>query len=374
MLIPADQQGVLSEAEMTRRRLLFVAQKAFTTSGCYACHDIPGMEDAKPIAPGLNDWGRKNTAQLAFGQVHRYTQPTEGQAPARSSASPPFYRQQLAAQSRIGFIYQKLKEPRSFDYYETRNKKYTERLRMPQFSLTVPEREAIITFVLGLVADPPSPKYVYAPDAHARAVMAGNEVMTKYSCRGCHIVDLEKWDIAFPPDYYGPQTTQPTYPFVAARFSSQELDRSQALDYRDLRQARVEGMPAVSDDGLPLIFDEEEFPIEEEEDEEFEIDRLIIPFDLCKPTVVDGQTYQVGAVSLDIWAPHIQRRRGSDGGAIAKYLLPRIVEREKAVNPNAKGAEAWAWLPPPLAGEGRKCSRTGSTITCGSLPSSGRRL
>ncbi len=39
---------------------------------------------------------------------------------------------------------------------------------------------------------------------------------------------------------------------------------------------------------------------------------------------------------------------------MTKYLLPRVLQREKVANPNAKGAEVWAWLPPVLAGEGVK--------------------
>ena len=36
------------------------------------------------------------------------------------------------------------------------------------------------------------------------------------------------------------------------------------------------------------------------------------------------------------------------------WLLPRAIELEKQVNPNAAGGEAWGWLPPPLIGQGMK--------------------
>jgi hypothetical protein len=39
---------------------------------------------------------------------------------------------------------------------------------------------------------------------------------------------------------------------------------------------------------------------------------------------------------------------------LAKYLLPRVVRREQEENPDAKGREAWGWLPPPLVGEGQR--------------------
>ena len=57
---------------------------------------------------------------------------------------------------------------------------------------------------------------------------------------------------------------------------------------------------------------------------------------------------------LVIASRQVEQRRRSYGGSLAKYLLPHVVERERSLNPNAKGAEAWAWLPPPLIGEGQK--------------------
>ena len=94
--------------------------------------------------------------------------------------------------------------------------------------------------------------------------------------------------------------------------------------------------------------------LEDEDDAQFDPDRLRYGFDLWLPSVLDGWPYQVGEGSLVIPSRQIQQRRRSYGGALAKYLLPQVVEREKLENPNAKGAEAWAWLPPPLIGEGRK--------------------
>src|SRR6185295_11047056 len=57
-----------------------------------------------------------------------------------------YYFQALLNHEREGFIWQKIREPRSYDFKKTENKKYTDRLRMPQFDLSASEREAIITF------------------------------------------------------------------------------------------------------------------------------------------------------------------------------------------------------------------------------------
>ena len=174
---------------MIKKRVYYVARKSLATNGCYACHDIPGMEDAKPIGPTLTGWGRKNTGELAFGHVVQYLQQLDAvrdkvsrsggtdrrstRAPVRPRRRwpqplPPYFRDELKSQSRIGFIFQKLSEPRSYDFQETQNKKYTARLQMPQFPLDPAQREAVITFVLGLVSDPPTEKFAYVPDERTR--------------------------------------------------------------------------------------------------------------------------------------------------------------------------------------------------------------
>src|SRR5262249_5884943 len=48
------------------------------------------------------------------------------------------------------------------------------------------EREAIMTFVLGLVAEPIPLKYVNNPKGDRAAESAGRQVLDKYNCAGCH--------------------------------------------------------------------------------------------------------------------------------------------------------------------------------------------
>ena len=44
-----------------------------------------------------------------------------------------YFLQSLNSHQRHGFLWQKLRMPRSFDYETTRTKRYDERLRMPKF-------------------------------------------------------------------------------------------------------------------------------------------------------------------------------------------------------------------------------------------------
>ena len=114
-------------------------------------------------------------------------------------------------------------------------------------------------------------------------------------------------------------------------------------------------MPALGNDGRAAMFDDEEFPLEEEEDEPFDPERLMYGFDLWLPSVLDGWPYQVGEGSLVI-AVAPDRSSGGDptAGRWPSTCCRTWSSVKSSSNPNAKGAEAWAWLPPPLIGEGRK--------------------
>jgi mono/diheme cytochrome c family protein len=76
-------------------------------------------------------------------------------------------------------------------------------------------REAVMTFVLGLVAEPMG-KYVYAPKSDRLAEVKGRQVLDKFNCGGCHqlrpgvyefrptddaIKQLEKVPYTFPNDH-----------------------------------------------------------------------------------------------------------------------------------------------------------------------------
>ena len=52
---------------------------------------------------------------------------------------------------------------------------------MPQFPFDHEQREAIITFVLGLIADPPNAKYIYKPDPRRAAIIWGKTLRVRRS-------------------------------------------------------------------------------------------------------------------------------------------------------------------------------------------------
>lgn len=366
------------------QRLRYIGKRTINKYGCFGCHDIPGFEDAKPIGTGLADWGRKDPSKLAFEHITHYIQHGHGHA-AHSSAKhahgdsaashaadhpvtnaeiardlesfeareqAEYFDHQLEHGSRIGFLWQKLKEPRSFDYEKTQNKRYNERLRMPQFPFSAEEREAVATFVLGLVADPPTPKYVYQPDERTRAILAGREALDKYNCAGCHLLSGDQLKLAFAQDEFGPQTADSLYPFLRPSFSPKEIAASAQTDRRDLFHATIEGLPSLGRDGLPRVIDAEGVPIEG--DDEYSPSEVGYALDLIRPTLIAGNPYVTGQGPLVALERQIEQHHPSHGGVLTKYLLPRVTRLEAEVNPNANGAEAYGWLPPPLIGEGAK--------------------
>lgn len=359
-LLVADaggDSGRLSDAQ----RLRYVGRKALNKYGCFGCHDLPGFAAAKPIGPPLSDWGRRQPQLLAFEQIEAYLAARDaepaadagaGENAAAAADTAGYFRQQLAAHSRIGFTYQKLTEPRSYDYRVVDRKAYHDRLRMPQFPLAVADREAIITFLLGLVAQPPAEKYVYAPDASRAAILAGQELLDRYQCATCHVLEPQQWQLAYRPGAFRPQADKSVFPWVEQRWDDAQLQASRQLDSRGLLHATLAGMPTVADHGRPLVFDDcgdELF-----EDEDYPPEALEYLFQLWQPAALDGRGYQVGRGMVTVLGDQLVARQRAQGGFLAQYLLPHVTQLERAVNPSAKGSEAWSWLPPPLMGQGSK--------------------
>jgi mono/diheme cytochrome c family protein len=218
----------------------YVGRKAITQLGCYGCHDIPGFEFAKPVGTPLNDWGKKDAERIAFEDAIAWvkknyhvvasrdnprdpnkpsiewrnktvTDPATGQETVKKPYEQ-FFFEALDHHHREGFLHQKLVEPRSYDYDRMRN--WDERLRMPQFHFSrkvVPEgasaediaqaqrdeaadREAVMTFILGLIAEPIPTNYLYAPGGDKEAVVKGKHVLEKYNCAGCHHLDAGRYE------------------------------------------------------------------------------------------------------------------------------------------------------------------------------------
>jgi mono/diheme cytochrome c family protein len=326
----ALEAGKVNEAALK----WYIGRKAIGRQGCYACHDIPGFETAKPIGTGLNEWGKKDADRIAFEDAETWVKEHYSMAPTRTTRADVeaqvralwekgadglgdeeknkltellkkhdvckvaegdgidkdslalvenaeknlarddrvklkelkerfanqekivrlqrkqvlkgltgaeekelkqllpqrffepmtidedgkkvtlkpyegffFERLDHHHQTREGFLHLKLMEPRSFDFNRLRT--WDDRLRMPQFRFArsrqkkgesdtqyqarlekdeAEAREAVMTFILGLVAEPIPLKYLSNPTPEKQAEALGRQVLDKYNCAGCHQV------------------------------------------------------------------------------------------------------------------------------------------------------------------------------------------
>jgi mono/diheme cytochrome c family protein len=232
--------------------LHFAGKKAIGRLGCFGCHNIPGFDNAKLIGTALADWGKKDPNRLAFDDVSSYVKEhfkdkgnvvdsrVDEDGYPRSVKKGPlyetFYYDALIHKTRDGFLHQKLLEPRSYDFNKLLA--WDDRARMPQFKFgrikkkakedsaafnerkqwaeamfrpldsdakprpaestaefmarkdkeEADQREAVMTFVLGLVAEPIPLSYLNRPSGDRFAEVKGRQVIDKFNCAGCHVL------------------------------------------------------------------------------------------------------------------------------------------------------------------------------------------
>jgi cytochrome c2 len=364
--------GPTSDENRGDKTLRYLGRRAISKYGCFGCHDIPGFETAKPIGTGLADWGRKDASRLAFEQIARYVTRVhgssrggahEGEEPHLDLLNMPPAQQDdalflaaLLGHKREGFLWQKLHEPRSFDYEKTRNKRYNERLRMPQFPFTEEQIESVMTFVLGLTADPPAEKFLYQPNPRQAAILEGQRVLEKYNCGGCHTLQHESFEFEYDPTFVSDQGfvdfaserkfPDNEYPFFQLHAAAEQIKQSQAVDARGLARARVFASRVVDENG----------EVQVGEDADKEGNEISLHFlQLWEPALINGQWW-LTSDQVPVPANWFTRdgHRSAVGGSLARLIHPVVLATERQVNPAAKYADAWGFVPPPLVGEGQK--------------------
>ena len=151
-------------AEMTYdNKLDYVSDKSIRHYGCFTCHNITGYENDKPIGAELTHEGSKPVDKLDFG-----------------------FRHDLGHKNYVWF-YQKLKDPRYFDY--GKELEYEDKARMPNFYLTNEEIDAIITALLGFNDDQVGEKLLAETHISDHQIYKGNKLIINNNCQGCHIID-----------------------------------------------------------------------------------------------------------------------------------------------------------------------------------------
>ena len=151
------------EAKLNDPALIKHGEKVVRRRGCFACHDIKGMENEGRIAPELSSFGRKMIAELEFGDSHI---PHTWEKWAKT----------------------KLKKPDSFR---------TERVldKMPNFHLAPDEIDALVVLLRGFNGSKVPENYRRILSEKEKIIEKGRRLITKYNCRGCHNVEGKGGDI-----------------------------------------------------------------------------------------------------------------------------------------------------------------------------------
>ena len=272
--------------------------------GCFGCHTIPGFENAKPIGTALNDWGIKLPARLDFGHIKEYLTDKEQAADVNGTrdGTDLFYQEKVMHESRMGFLFEKLHRPRSYDYLKKSEKYKTwdDRLRMPQFAWANDQAavEEVMTFVLGLTNERVPAKYLpKTKTTPARtAVALGARDLNRFNCAGCHVLEMPKFTI--------PQGVKVAEAFTDFKSNLRSSYNSRNTDYL------AELYPTLTYDpnkklDPPVI--EEQLGIEPDTGSKLTIEGMPIgvfenelTVQLWQPVTVRGYTFNIGDnVTLD---------------------------------------------------------------------------
>ncbi len=149
------QTGV--EEKLNDPELIKLGKTLVRGRGCFACHDIKGMEKEGRIAPELTAFGNKQTRELEFGDSHI---PLTWESWTRT----------------------KLKKPDSYA---------TERIldKMPDFELAPDEVEVLLVLLKGFNGVKIPQQYQKNYSEKELTIEKGRRLITRYNCRGCHVVE-----------------------------------------------------------------------------------------------------------------------------------------------------------------------------------------
>jgi mono/diheme cytochrome c family protein len=156
-----DAKATLAKMDLHAKEV-YAGEKLILHYGCFACHRIPGFEDAKPIGTELTEEGSKAVHRLDFGFVH-------------------------LPHTRQDWFHAKLENTRLFDRDRARG--WEEKLRMPLFRFSPRELEDVTTAVLGFQKLNASPAATRQLDADAVAIEKGRRIVKNHNCQGCHVIE-----------------------------------------------------------------------------------------------------------------------------------------------------------------------------------------
>jgi len=370
-LFTADSKEPLDPDEFLHKKLNFIGRRTISRYGCYACHDIPGFEMARPIGTTLQDWGRKDITKLAPEHIRQYLRhhgepdgsstfdrvkrtvnrsidSYENETVKDKELSAAYFYDNLLHHDRAGFLWQKLRDPRSYDYKKIETEGYDERLKMHKFPLNEKEIESIATFILGLVAEPPPAQYVYTPKGADFARVEGERLLNKFNCTSCHLVELpriEIWaDLTKSPfkKPTKPQTLPMGYELLNRFKPPRKVNLSRTRVGTDEDDEKV-NQTLIDFRGLK-VFDPDEDPAEEDN----------TTYSVWEQLEVNGTRLLPGTRTLRVNDLNRESEHPGRGGEFAEFLFRYLKHTTPGLVDPAKSDLARQGVPPNLHQEGLK--------------------
>ncbi len=330
-------------------KLLYLGEKTISRLGCFGCHNIAGFETAKPIGTALNDWGLKNPARLDFGHIAEYLTDQPPDEKGVRDGTDPFYQEKIHHETRMGFLYEKLHRPRSYDYLKKseKYKAWDDRLRMPQFAWANDPAavEEVMTFVLGLTGEKVNAKYL--PITHTTpaktAVAEGAKVLNRFNCTGCHVLEMPKFTIPAGvkvaeamPNFKG--NLQSSYKvrksdYLAELYPGLTYDPAKKLDPNVIEEQLGIGQ----DDGSPVTIEGMQIGLFENE----------LTVQVWQPVTIRGYVFNVGD-NLTLDQTKVETTPAVGGDFPFLYATYQTERTGNTID------TFWNRLPPPLLREGIK--------------------
>jgi cytochrome c1 len=188
-------------------------RKLIVELGCAACHQINGVQKPENFAPELSTIGSKPLAQILFLPGMEHTLPS--------------------------YIVAKIRQPRAFGTS----------VKMPQFTLTASQTDALTTALLALTVRgrsmPDSLRVAEVPETDYQPAGHAGKLITELTCFSCHRFNGRGGDMA--PDLswegssvqrqwltaflHNPNTLRPSLIRRMPRFNLSDSDNTELTDY-----------------------------------------------------------------------------------------------------------------------------------------------
>lgn len=296
-----------------------------------------GKTEAVHIKP---DGSMQDRVESAVGQALRHEFKDEEDRDRETSAA--FYYESLMHHGRPGFLWQKLRQPRSYDYKTVETKsQYDDRLRMPKFPFSEAEIDAIATFVVGLTAEPPAGEYLFNPSGPAGAKIRGEQLIEQYNCSGCHMLEMPKIRYATDVESLTGSDVSTEYPAAVKLLMELRPPRNGLTGQK--KTVTVDGeKKSLSILELHGMVTSSPNPDDAPEDQEYVVE-LWETLKVAAKDFLPTYKFIFPAANLDKIVP-------ARGGPFAEWLVKRLVETRQANEPTL----AWQMSPPPLYKEGMK--------------------